>query len=93
MKQFTIKYIGQQSGLDFSPQSDTIIFKFKVLFEGKEFDINIKVAGIDFSTGRENENEIIKFGYQKIKDMIGKPELKSATYLKVGDELEEDNSK
>lgn len=92
MEQFTISYIGQQSGLDFSPQSDTTIFKFKALFRGKDFDIGIKIANISLATGEENENEIIKFGYEKIKGMIGGSELESATYIKIGGELEKESS-
>jgi len=49
------------------------------------------VANIDLATGRENESGIIKFGYEKIKEMIGRPGLESATYIKIGDELEKEN--
>jgi len=90
MEQFTIKYIGKQSGLDFSPQSDTTIFRFTVFFEGRNFNIDIRVANIEIAGKRGNENEIIKFGYDKIKNMIGKTELESATYKKIGDELEKE---
>jgi len=91
MGRFTIKYLGKQSGLDFSPQSDTTIFRFMVLFGGRNFDTDIRVANIDLATGRENESGIIKFGYEKIKEMIGRPGLESATYIKIGDELEKEN--
>lgn len=90
MEQFTIRYIGQQSGLDFAPQSDTTLFRFEARFRGKVFSIDIRVANIDLGSGREDENKIIKFGYDKIQEMIGKPELESATYRKIGDELEKE---
>jgi len=90
MEQFTIRYIGQRSGLDSAPQSDTTIFRFEALFGGRTFSIDIRVANIDLATGRENENKIIKFGYDKIQQMIGNPGLESATYRKIGDELEKE---